>query len=37
MIAEVAARDHHAVRLGEDLGERRDGLRLLDLRDHPRL
>ena len=35
--AEVAARDHHAVRLGEDLVERRDRLRLLDLRDHPRV
>ena len=33
--AEVAARDHHAVRLGEDLVEHRDRLRLLDLRDHP--
>ena len=35
--AEVAARDHHGVRLGEDLVEGGDRLGLLDLRDHPRV
>ena len=35
--AEVAARDHHRVRLGEDLVERVDRLGLLDLRDHARV
>ena len=34
--AEVAARDHDRVGLLEDLVERVDGLRLLDLRDHVR-
>ena len=34
--AEVAARDHHRVGLGEDLVERVDRLGLLDLRDHVR-
>ena len=32
--AEVAARDHQRVGLGEDLVERVDRLGLLDLRDH---
>ncbi len=32
--AEVAARDHHAVREAEDVVESRDCLGLLDLRDH---
>jgi len=32
--AEVAAGDHHPVRLDQDLLERGDRLRLLDLRDH---
>ena len=35
--AEVAARDHHRIRLLEDLVERVDRLRLLDLRDHVRV
>ena len=34
--AEVAARDHQRVGLGEDLVERLDRLGLLDLRDHAR-
>ncbi len=34
--AEVAASDHHRVGLVEDLVERLDRLRLLDLRDHAR-
>ena len=34
---EVAARNHHGVRLGQHLVERLDRLRLLDLRDHLRV
>jgi hypothetical protein len=35
--AEIAARDHHRVGLGENVVEDVDGLRLLDLRDHARV
>ena len=35
--AEIAARDHHRVGLGEDVVEHVDRLGLLDLRDHVRV